>query len=470
MKNKNNKLYIVLIMLLVITWSCENKLDIGPEDSLTPDVVLTNASVTEGVLIGAYARLRSDALFNGTSQLAQEWMSDNINFVGTFSTFAAIRDYTELSDNRSIQPFWVDHFKPVASANFLINRLPVTEVPGLLDSDKARIIAEAKFIRALNNFNLVNEFAQPYQFSNGTNLGIPILTEFFDGDIAPFQLERNTVNEVHAFIEQDLLEAIPDLLDVTSRGRASKGAARALLARLYLYREQFAEAADFANQVIQDSQFTLASDYTFFNQDDSPEHIFQIINTVVDGQTSGQGFSGLSNSTEDGGRGDAPYSQNLLDTFATEPGDLRFSSLSTTGTDALGGTSTFTTKFPDGSNNADNAPVLRVTEMYTIRAEANLRAGSSVGDTPLNDINALRARAGLAALAAVDLDIILNEKRKELHHEGQRRMDLLRNGMSLRRPGMANIAESVFGADKTIFPIPQAELDLNPNITQNPGY
>jgi hypothetical protein len=108
--------------------------------------------------------------------------------------------------------------------------------------------------------------------------------------------------------------------------------------------------------------------------------------------------------------------------------------------------------------------------MYTIRAEANFRAGSSVGDSPLNDINTLRTRAGLANLATVDLDIILNEKRKELCFEGQRRMDLLRNGLALRRPGMPNETESSFGADKTILPIPTSERDLNPNISQNPGY
>ncbi len=469
MKIVKNFIFTTLVLLLFTTSSCVERLDIAPEDSLTGDVVLTNAGIAEGVLIGAYSRMRDDDAFNGTLQLTQEWMCDNVNFVGSFPTFQEIRDYTTLADNGSISAFWRDHFRPIASANFLINRLPTAEVPDLSDEDRARIIAEAKFIRAITNFDLVNVWAQPFQISNGTNPGIPLVTEFFDGDISPFQLPRSTVNEVHAFIEKDLLEAIPDLPEVTSRGRASKGAARALLARLYLYREQFNEAADFANQVIQSSQYSLASDYTFYNQNDSPEHIFQIINDAVDGQTSGQGWSGLTNPAP-AGRGDAPFSQNLLDAFAEEPGDKRFTTLNIVGTDALGGTSTFSTKFPDGTNNSDNGPILRVTEMYTIRAEANLRAGTNVGDTPLNDINTLRARAGLPALATIDLGIILNEKRKELCFEGQRRMDLLRNGMSLRRPGMPNETESAVGANKTILPIPTSELDLNPNINQNPGY
>ncbi len=110
--------------------------------------------------------------------------------------------------------------------------------------------------------------------------------------------------------------------------------------------------------------------------------------------------------------------------------------------------------------------VLRITEMYLIRAEANLVGGSSVGDTPLNDINALRSRAGLANLGSVDLDALLLERRKELCFEGHRRMDLLRNNQNLR-PGGGS--ESAPGANKVIFPIVDNEITNNPNITQNPG-
>ena len=110
--------------------------------------------------------------------------------------------------------------------------------------------------------------------------------------------------------------------------------------------------------------------------------------------------------------------------------------------------------------------ILRITEMYLIRAEANLQAGTSVGDTPLNDINMLRSRAGLADLGSVDLDAILNERRKELCFEGHRRMDLLRNNRNLRPGGGP---ESAPGANKVIFPIVEDEFTNNPNITQNPG-
>lgn len=468
---KINKIILSLFAtsLLLTSVACEDSLDVSPENSITEEVTLSNAELAEGVLIGAYARMRDNDAFNGNPQLAQEWMSDNVNFVGSFPTFQNLRDYNTLADNTSVFAMWRDLYDVISPANFLINKLPVTDVENLDEANKNRLIAEAKFIRAITNFTLVNLFAQPYQVSNGDTPGIPLITDFFEGDVSVFQKSRSTVAQVYSAIETDLNEAMPHLSNSTDRGRASKGAANALLSRLYLYKGEFSLAAEYADKVIQSSNYGLATDYSFYNSNSSSEFVFQIINNAVDGQDGGEGWSGLTNPTPTG-RGDAPFSQNLLDAFAAEAGDLRFSSLTQTGNDALGNTSTFTSKFPDGINNTDNAPLIRVTEMYLTRAEGNLRGGSSFGDTPLNDINALRSRAGLSDLASIDLDAILLERRKELCFEGHRRMDLLRNQMDLRRAGMSNVTEAAFGANKTILPIPTREIDLNPNIGQNPGY
>ena len=196
-----------------------------------------------------------------------------------------------------------------------------------------------------------------------------------------------------------------------TRIKANPGAARALLARFYLYQERWEDAANMANMVINDSFYELASDYTFFDQPASTEHVFTLVNNEVDGQDSGQGFSGLTN-PQPLGRGDAPFTQNLLDAYAEEAEDLRFTQLNQEGPGAVSPNAIFTSKFPEGVNNSDDSPVIRVTEMYLTRAEANLVAGTNVGDTPVNDINRLRSRAGLSDLASVDLDAILNERRK----------------------------------------------------------
>ena len=459
---KITKIFMFLGAASLVLSSCEDQLEITPQDQLTQEVSFSNETTTRGVLTGVYSAAQQDDVLNGTLQLMTEWQADNVNFVGSFPTFQDVRDYTTLSDNGSIFSIWDDNYETIGGANLVIANTMDVDDPGFSDDEKNEVIAEAKFMRALIYFNITNVFGHAVQVSGGTNLAVPLqLTPFKDG-VVEFP-SRATVNEVHNQIEQDLTEAIP-FLSNGDNSRANKAAAQALLARLYLYQGKWDEAANLANQAIATSNVSLAADYSFYNTLNN-ELIFTLVNTAADGQDSNEGFSGLTNPANLGGRGDVEYSQNLIAAFNAEPGDKRFSELT-----LVQGGVTYTSKFPDGNNSSDNAPVLRATEMYLTRAEANLRAGSNVGDTPLNDINALRARAGLADLTSVTVDNILTERRKELCFEGLRRMDLLRNNENLRRAGMNNVAESAPGQNKTIFPIPVREVDLNDNLQQNDGY
>ncbi|MCB0636957.1 MAG: RagB/SusD family nutrient uptake outer membrane protein [Lewinella sp.] len=460
-----HKITVYLLLTTALLWSCDNKIQLDPEDQLTQDVAFSNETLALGVLAGIYSAAQQDDVLNGTPQLMGEWQADNVDFVGSFPTFNDIKNYITLADNTSINSVWDDSYETIGTANLVIQNVPLVDDDDFTTAERAKAIAEAKFLRALVYFNISNWWAQPVQVSGGNNLAVPLVLKPFEGEVE--YPARATLNEVQAQIEQDLLDAIPDL-DDADNSRATKAAAQALLARLYLYQERWSEAASYADQAIQNPAYSLANNYSFYDTQSS-EFFFTLVNNVDDGQDSGQGFSGLTNPTPTG-RGDCPFSDDLLAAFNAEPGDLRFTSLIQTGSDALGATRTFTKKYPDGITNADNAPVLRITEMYLTRAEANFRGGTTVGATPLSDINALRTRAGLPGAGAMSLDVILNERRKELCFEGHRRMDLLRNGMNLRRPGMANEAASAPGADKVIFPIPVNELDLNPNLVQNTGY
>ncbi|MFD2561573.1 RagB/SusD family nutrient uptake outer membrane protein [Aquimarina rubra] len=462
---KNNKFSLLLILLVVLSSSCEDRIELLPEDDPVNEVVFSNRALALGAVTGMYNRAQQDDVLNGTLQFSSEWQADNVDFIGTFTTFAEIRDYATLSANTSIFGMWDDNYEVIGAANLVIDNVPLVPDESFTDQERIQAVAEARFLRALVYLNISTVFGQPLQVEDGANnLSVPLVTTSELG----IELPRATLGQVYDFVETELLDIIPDLAPNT-RILANPGAARALLARLYLYQERWSEAANFANDVINDPFYSLAADYTFYDSPDSPEHIFTLINDAVNGQDSGQGFSGLSNPVPEG-RGDVPFSQNLLDAYAEEPGDLRFVNLNQTGAGAEGADRIFTNKFPDGVNNSDDAPVMRVTEMYLTRAEANFRGSLSIGATPLEDINTLRDRAGLPDLTTVDLDIILNERRKELAFEGQRRMDLLRNNLSLRRTGQPNEAASAPGADKTIYPIPQGIRDLSPFLDQNPGY
>lgn len=463
---RKNIILLLLISVLGFT-SCDDELQLDPEDQLTLPVSFSNKETSLGVLTGAYSAAQQDDVLNGTRQAISDWMADNVDFVGSFPTFQDISAFTQLSDNTSIEAIWDDNYETIGATNLVIKYIPTVDDVDFTDDEKAVAVAEAKFLRALIYFNMANIFSQPYSITGGSNLSVPLVLEPFDAEVQ-FP-ERATLSVVYDQIEADLLEAETVLGD-SDNSRASKGAAQALLSRLYLYKGEYGKAANYADKVIQNSAYALANTFEFYNTL-SPEFVFTLVNTSDDGQDSGQGFSGLYNPVPDG-RGDAPFSDNLIQAYGGSTSvDKRYTELTQIGNDAEGNERVFTSKYPDGVSNADNAPVIRITEMYLTRAEANFREGTTVGDTPLNDINKLRLRAGLAPLVSIaSVDQILEERRKELAFEGHRRMDLLRVLMPLRRPGMDDVDKSNAGDDKTIFPIPNREVDLNPNLVQNPGF
>lgn len=480
-----NKRYIIGVLGLSLTlgiFSCEDKLnELRPEQDLTGDAAFSTEATTLSSLYGVYSTLQNYEIFGGLGHALGDFQADNVEFVGSFPTLQEIFNYNTVGSNSSIQAFWQVHYRAITRANNVIANAPTVEDPGFTAEEKAQVVAEAKFLRALTYFQLANFFSQPYQVSQGTNLSVPLVLEPFTGELE-FPA-RATLNEVHNQIEEDLLEAIPALNTAAefgdpseARGRATVGAAQALLARLYLYRENWAAAEEYARKVLDSPSYQLASDYSFYNAN-SPEDVFTIQNSAIDnGRTGAGGLASYYRPTADGGRGDAPFSQDLLDAYA--PGDKRLTQLSSTGVGADGVPHLFTTKYPDAANNSDNSPIIRVTEVKLILAEAIAQQAATVvgAAEAISILNELRNRAGLAPYTVASfltksalIDAILEERRKELAFEGLRRMDLLRYKKRLKPSGEGS-DKSVFGGNLTILPIPQRELDINKSLEPNPGF
>jgi hypothetical protein len=260
-----------------------------------------------------------------------------------------------------------------------------------------------------------------------------------------------------------------------TRGRATKGGVNALLSRVSLYKGDWAKTIQYADAILNgNSVYALASDFTFYDANTS-EDIFTIQMTSTDNSRTGAGgLGGYYLPASRGGRGDAPMSASIIAAYGT--GDKRLTSLSFTGTDATTVSSTFTNKYKDGTTNADNAPILRVTEILLNKAEALVKSTNSVNADAITLVNRLRTRAGLTPFEAAQfadanalLTAILNERRLELAFEGHRRMDLLRNGFPLRASG-ATGPISKPGDPKVILPIPTREIDLGAALPQNTGY
>lgn len=470
---------ILVSACILINTSCEKEIDLTAQQSLDVSGAFTNEDAAQSTLLGVYSTCQVLEMNGGMPQIISDFMSDNSTFVGSFPTFQEIRDFNTLSTNANVQGIWQQHYRVIARANDVIAAVPGVPGTGFTAAERAQFIAEAKFLRALAHFQLVNLFAQPFNLSSGTNLGIPIVITPFTGTVT-FPA-RNTVAEVYTQVIKDLTEAAADLpatyANATStRGRATKGAAQALLSRVYLYKGDFANAATNAKLVLDaSSTYAPAGNYTFWTSKNTSEDVFTIQNSAVDnGRTGTGGWASWHRPAANGGRGDIKFSAELIAAYTAESGDLRYN-LKSAGTGADNNPATFSTKWSDAVNNADNAPVIRTTEIVLNYVEAKAEVDNAVSQDLIDRMNVLRTRAGLPnwtlatfATKSDFVDAVLNERWKELAFEGHRRMDLLRRGKNLR----AANANAAFGANKTILPIPQREIDNNPSLVgkQNAGF
>src|SRR5690606_27766407 len=236
--------------------------------------------------------------------------------------------------------------------------------------------------------------------------------------------------------------------------------AAAQLSRVYLQVQDYEKARVAADRAISISSAhgkILTLDYmNAFNTDgDSPEDLFSI---QVNTQDSGNDMFLFYSLPEYGARdGDVSIQGPHLTYY--EEGDDRLDQF------FIGAGERRTAKWRDQFK---NVKVIRLAEMYLTRAEANLRLGTSVGATPLSDINRVRQRVSLPALGTVTLADVLHERKVELAHEGQFLHDVKRTGGSI----LDNSSSEVYNFDdgRLVFPIPQREIDANPSLVQNSAY
>ncbi|WP_375581050.1 RagB/SusD family nutrient uptake outer membrane protein [Marivirga tractuosa] len=465
---KNLK-YIFFLFAIATFLGCEEQLEFDPQQSLDTDLAFANGQAANGALVGVYSGLQDLEVLGSMPQMINEYMADNVDFIGSFPTLQEINLYNTLSDNGSIDQLYEDNFEVITDANLVIANTASVEDPLFSEENKVQNIAEARFIRAIVYFNMVNLFAQPYNLNNGSSPALPLVTEPFDGEIIEYS--RSSVADIHNLIIEDLDFAIANLPGINAnRGLASSGAAKALKSRLHLYRGEYTEAATLAGEVINQGDYATASDLSFYPSVASSEVIFGIINSAIDnGRTGSGGWDSYFSPAEDGGRGDAPFSDDLL--AAYDANDLRVTELSAVAPNGR----IFTLKYNDAVNNTSDYLAIRISEMHLTRAEALVVTGGLTSAAEaIALVNPIRERAGLDAWTVADfasadalVDAIRTERRLELAFEGHRRMDLLRIGADLR----TGLPAAAFGANKTILPIPQREIDLNPNLApNNAGY
>jgi hypothetical protein len=475
MKRKNIRFAgLGLVTFLLLLSACEDFLTQTPKLDQTNELTLSTFRGLTSATVAAYSPLYSTSWYGRDFEVTADLKSGNSK-ISPISSGRFQTEYQWANVSTSTIDLWSSAYTLIARTNNVINALPGFSEPGISEDQIANLKAECLFLRALGYFDLVRVYAQPY--SSGTdNPGVPIVLVTEIGEPS-----RNTVGEVYAQILADLTEAQGFLGANNSHGEtdpkawATNNAVKALLARVYLYMENWQAAANYATEIINSGEYELYDSTTYttwdlggaWGTDAASEIIFEVYG--AEGNSSHGNWEVISYIMSPNGYGDIGASHDLFDLY--EDSDIR-KQLFTSVTDYPG--ALWSLKYPgkNGNLREDNIPVLRLGEMYLIRSEALLHGATINGVQAVDDYNAIREPLGLDAATTVSLNDIYDERRRELCFEGHQLFDLARTQRSLNRTdydGSIN-RDVAFPDYKWAMPIIQAELDANKNMVQNPGY
>ena len=432
------------LAVALLLGGCSDFLNQNPYNQLPDERAITNAAGARAALAGAYAAMQSGSYYGGDYLHYNDLYADNALHAGTFTDYGDVGANNLRADNESMKAIWDAIYDAIKRTNILIQKVPVV---GDLDPvERDQILGEARLLRALHYHNLVRIFG-----------GVPLrLIPVTDPNEAA-NITRATAAEVYTQVVSDL-QLAEGLMTGGGGNHASADAAKALLARVYLYQANYANALAKANEVVA-AGYSLAPVYSdLFDAEgiDTPEDVLKLTFTAV--QFTLIGF--FWNSFDVGGRHEIQPEANLV--AAYDPADLRLAwNITIVGPDTSG------TKWPTPIG-AEDFHVIRFAEVLLTRAEALAQLGTL--DSAVATYNLIRQRAGLPAhVLGVDvttqqqvLDAIDLERRLEFAEEGDRFPDLVRTGRAIAVLGIQPF--------QLLFPIPAAEIDVAPNITQNPGY
>ncbi|WP_418502093.1 RagB/SusD family nutrient uptake outer membrane protein [Flagellimonas sp.] len=430
-----------------------------PRNTLISETVFDDASTVESAMANLYFEMREQGMVSGSFGLtpALGIYADELDYYGTNADYSQLYRHNVLAGNGLIMGWWRQAYYLIYSSNDIIKG--VESSGNLTDAEKSWFKGQALFVRAYIHSLLVAQFGDiPYI----------VTTDYMENN----KVSRSPEDEVYDHIITDLLEA-RDLLKDREPASGQRvlpdiHTVNALLARMYLYTENWEMAASSATSLIE--IFPLEEDFDQVFLKDSSETIWQLRadednprNTKEAAQLIIQGIPGQTYA----------LTQDLLNAF--EAGDLRFERWVGSISDAENTiTLHYAFKYKADLNETESKEysiLFRVGEQYLIRAEARAQMGNINGAAA--DLNRIRNRAGLSNTAASTeselLDAIVRERRIELFTEqGHRWMDLVRTG---RADEVLGALKSNWRATDVLLPLPEAELEINPNLLpQNEGY
>jgi starch-binding outer membrane protein, SusD/RagB family len=481
------KKYIVYILIAIIFSACENILEEVPKNFMAPENYYKNEKDALGAIAATYSQVWIGNEWFNYPRLFTDWSIAR----GSFASVANWDKVIAADQQARIRNNWNAHYRGINRANIVLNRIP--QIEGLNENIKTRLLAEAHFLRAWFYYNLIDMWGP-----------VPLRDEEFTGN-SEIHVPRAPINEIYDLILNDLTIAEKDLPESVGdeTKRATKWAAKMLLARVYLNQEEWGKAATKANEVIESNTFTLISveepdDYykifatSTTHSEDIWSHHFsvntqpQFMQWYLGAGTQYNrgnvwGFTNLPNMN-------APLIRNWNDNDLRKGFNLFDRHVNLAGDTVMNDAETlwrFKKYIKDPNGYAlYNVPIFRYTEAFLIFAEASTRETGSPTALALERLNIIKRRAygyDLFSPSPADyssgmslnefIDTIIQERAYEFFFEDLRWWDLRRTGkiadVILEAHG------KTFNSNRLLFPIPDTEIETNEAITvddQNPGY
>ena len=482
---KNLQKILIICLTAATVFSCGKKFLEEEPRTVSLEDLLKSPDGAERMIAAVYNKLydfgEHSFSWIGITSIASDDAEKGSDVSDAGADKDQLDNWTFTPSSLSFGEIWLNNFQGIGRATYALKYLPDMDVP-----DKDRYIGEAKMLRAYFYWNLVRTFG-----------GVPIITKVLESETEiESATTRASAEEVYAYIESDLLDAISKLpltIPPAENGRVSKGAAQALLSKVYLYQKKWGQAKEMADAVIASNQYSLDPDYSKIWREVgefSPESIWEV-NAI--GTTPNKGIENyfvVQAPRGDNGLGwgfNTP-SPNLVSAY--EPGDVRKAAtimfrgetlwdgfvVSPNATNAMYNYKSYVSKTMETYNGDDvqtnkNLRILRFGEILLIKAEAENELGNI--EPAKEALNMIRARAGLEPTTAntqADLrEAIYKERRVEMAFEHDRMFDLQRTG----RAGevLRALGKPYVDGKHNLFPIPQIEINLsNGKLAQNPGY
>ena len=469
--------------------ACSDFLNPKPTDVLAPENFYKSATDAVAAVNGVYEQTMWAHWLNFwyMSDIATDDIYASPNFGSDGHHFD---EYTFNATEGTLAGPWGDSYTTINRANAVLDHVPGIQMDSTL---KARVIAEASYLRALAYFNLVRFYGD-----------VPLI-EHEVSSLEGLDVSRTPQAQVYALIVSDLQTAaagLPASYSGSDVGRVTSGAAQALLAKVYLQQHNYASAAQVTGDIIASGRYALNArwkdNFTISKEFTNPESIWEINYDATLDPGAGSVitlFSLPSNYPGGDSYGLMGLTPSLVSLYsANDQRGNHGTFMARPYTDLKNRTVTWTVpngpafdKYLDETSTQNmtargwvqqdnNWIISRFADVLLMHAEAVNEGGAAGPMSAVVALDSVRHRAGLPSVGVTAQgamrDSIRVERRREFVLEGQRWFDLQRYGTldAAMRAKQAEMGYAVTGVPSQYFPIPQSEIDINPKLTQNPGW